>query len=56
MFLCDDCRHKFTVRTGTLWERSHVTLHNWLFATHLMAASHVRTFLVANVDAKVSAA
>jgi transposase-like protein len=38
-FLCRDCRDKFTVRTGTVMERSHVPLHKWLLATHLMAAS-----------------
>jgi transposase-like protein len=37
--LCNDCRDKFTVRTGTVMERSHVPLHKWLLATHLMAAS-----------------
>jgi transposase-like protein len=39
MFLCNDCREKFTVRTGTIFERSHIPLHKWLLATHLMAAS-----------------
>src|SRR6202162_2140978 len=39
MFLCNDCRDKFTVRTGTVFERSHIPLHKWLLATHLMAAS-----------------
>ncbi len=39
MFLCNDCREKFTVRTGTVMERSHVPLHKWLMAMHLMAAS-----------------
>ena len=39
MFLCNDCRDKFTVRTGGVMERSHVPLHKWLLATHLMAAS-----------------
>jgi hypothetical protein len=38
-WLCRDCRDKFTVRTGTVMERSHVPLHKWLLATHLMAAS-----------------
>jgi hypothetical protein len=38
MFLCNVCRNKFTVRTGTVMERSHVPLHKWLLATHLMAA------------------
>jgi transposase-like protein len=39
MFLCNDCRDKFTCRTGTVMERSHVPLHKWLLATHIMAAS-----------------
>jgi transposase-like protein len=39
MFLCNDCRDMFSVRTGTVMERSHVPLHKWLLATHLMAAS-----------------
>jgi transposase-like protein len=39
MFLCNDCRDKFTVRTGSVMERSHVPLHKWLLATHLLAAS-----------------
>src|ERR1700722_6928558 len=36
---CNVCRDKFTVRTGTLYERSHVPLHKWLFATHLLTSS-----------------
>jgi transposase-like protein len=39
MFLCNGCRDKFTVRTGTIFERSHIPLHKWLMATHIMAAS-----------------
>jgi transposase-like protein len=39
MFLCNDCRDKFTVRTKSVFERSHIPLHKWLLATHLMAAS-----------------
>ncbi len=39
MFLCNDCRDKFTCRTGTVMERSHVPLHKWLLATQIMAAS-----------------
>lgn len=38
-FHCSDCREKFTVRTGTLYERSHIPLHKWLFATHLIVSS-----------------
>src|SRR5579872_2985368 len=39
MFMCNGCRDKFTVRTGTVFERSHIPLHKWLMATHIMAAS-----------------
>jgi hypothetical protein len=39
MFMCNGCRGKFTVRTGTIFERSHIPLHKWLLATHLMASS-----------------
>src|ERR1700722_16400968 len=39
MFQCNGCRDKFTVRTGTIFERSHIPLHKWLLATHLMASS-----------------
>ena len=39
MFLCNDCRDKFSCRTGTVMERSHVPLHKWLLAIHLMASS-----------------
>jgi len=39
MWLCNDCRDKFTVRTGTVFARSHIPLHKWLLATHLMASS-----------------
>ena len=39
MFLCNECRGKFTCRTGTVMERSHVPLHKWLLAIHLMASS-----------------
>ena len=39
MFLCNDCRDKFTARTGTVMERSHIPLHKWLLATHLLSAS-----------------
>jgi transposase-like protein len=36
---CRECRKKFTVRVGTLYERSHIPLHKWLLATHLLCAS-----------------
>jgi transposase-like protein len=39
MYLCNSCRDKFTVRTHSVFERSHIPLHKWLLATHLMASS-----------------
>lgn len=38
-YYCTDCQEKFTVRTGTVYERSHVPLHKWLLAFRLMASS-----------------
>jgi transposase-like protein len=38
-YFCSDCRDKFTVRVGTVYERSHIPLHKWLLATHLVFAS-----------------
>lgn len=38
-FMCNDCRDKFTCRTGTVMERSHIPVHKWLLAIHLMASS-----------------
>ena len=39
MFLCNDCRDKFTVPNRHGDGAQHVPLHKWLLATHLMAAS-----------------
>lgn len=36
---CGDCLERFTVRTGMVYERSHVPLHKWVLATHLLCAS-----------------
>lgn len=38
-FHCSACRKKYTVRVGTVYERSHVPLHKWVLATHLLCAS-----------------
>jgi transposase-like protein len=35
-YRCNQCREDFTVRTGTVFERSHVPLHKWLYAMYLM--------------------
>lgn len=36
---CNGCRQHFTVTVGTLFESSHIPLHKWLLAFHLMTAS-----------------
>ena len=33
---CQDCRQKFTVRTGTVFERSHIPLDKWLYAMYIL--------------------
>jgi transposase-like protein len=38
-YYCSECQDKFTVRVGTLYERSHIPLHKWLLATHLVVSS-----------------
>jgi transposase-like protein len=39
LYQCNACRQHFTVTVGTLFERSHIPLHKWLLAFHLMSAS-----------------
>jgi transposase-like protein len=38
-YKCYSCRKPFTVKVGTLFEASHVKMHIWLQAIHLLAAS-----------------
>jgi len=38
-YYCAACKDKFTVRTGTVYERSHIPLHKWLLGFRLMASS-----------------
>jgi transposase-like protein len=39
MLYCRECRKKFTVTIGTIFERSHIPLHKWMLAFRLMASS-----------------
>lgn len=39
---CGACRRKFTVRVGTVYERSHIPLTKWLLAVHLLANARSR--------------
>jgi len=38
-YRCNQCKEDFTVRTGTIFERSHVPLHKWLYAMYLLVTS-----------------
>lgn len=38
-YRCNACKEDFTVRTGTIFERSHVPLHKWLYAMYLLVTS-----------------
>jgi transposase-like protein len=39
VYKCKDCRKPFSVTVGTVMERSHVPLAQWVMAAHFMAAS-----------------
>ena len=36
---CNQCKEDFTVRTGTIFERSHVPLHKWIYAMYLVVTA-----------------
>lgn len=38
-FRCLGCKEDFTVRTGTIFERSHIPLDKWLMAMYLVATA-----------------
>ena len=35
-YRCNNCHEDFTVRTGTIFERSHVPLHKWIYAIYIL--------------------
>lgn len=39
LYKCGACRKQFTVRMGTIFEESHLPLHKWLQAIHLLCSS-----------------
>ena len=39
LYQCNECREHFTVTVGTIIERSHIPLHKWVLAFHLMNSS-----------------
>lgn len=38
-YRCRSCENEFTVRTGTIFDRSHVPLHKWVFAMYLVVTA-----------------
>ena len=39
LYQCNACRGAYTIRNGSIFERSHIPMHKWALAFHLMAAS-----------------
>ena len=38
-YRCNACLSDFTIRTGTIFERSKVPLHKWIYAMYLLVTS-----------------
>jgi transposase-like protein len=38
-YRCNGCRKDFSIRVGTLFKRSHVPLHKWLYAMYMILVS-----------------
>lgn len=38
-YRCNQCKEDFTVRTGTIFERSHIPLHKWLYAMYFLVTA-----------------
>lgn len=39
LLFCNGCRKQYTVTVGTVFERSKIPLHIWLYANHLLCSS-----------------
>jgi len=39
LYRCHECVKQFTATIGTVYEGSHIPMHKWLLATHLLCAS-----------------
>jgi transposase-like protein len=39
VYWCNACQKPYSVTVGTVYESSHIPLHKWLYATHLLTAS-----------------
>jgi transposase-like protein len=39
LYRCRECVKQFTATIGTIYEDSHIPMHKWLLATHLLCSS-----------------
>src|SRR6185503_3828297 len=39
LLFCNACRKQYTVTVGTVFERSKIPLHTWLYCNHLLCSS-----------------
>lgn len=39
MLFCADCRKDYSIRTNTVFHRSHISLHKWLYAMYLIVTA-----------------
>jgi transposase-like protein len=39
IYKCARCRHRFSVTSNTIFARSHIALHKWLLASHLICST-----------------
>jgi len=49
-YRCNECKQDFTVRTGTIFERSHVPLHKWIYAIHQVLTKDTKIVSVKLAD------
>jgi transposase-like protein len=38
-YRCNACKLDFTIRTGTIFERSHIPLNKWIYAMYLLVTA-----------------
>lgn len=46
-YRCNKCQLDFTIRTGTIFERSHIPLHKWIYAIYLITHTNISSMQLA---------
>ena len=41
LYKCKDCRKRFTVTVGTMFEGSHIPLQKWFVAIYMLSLIHI---------------